>query len=85
MIVDTTSTALTLHPGQVARLRLRAGTRLRGIRGTTWLTAAGDPRDIVLDPHAEWVTEHDGLLLACALRADGAVELQLDEPVGRLS
>ena len=50
MILHTTSTCLALLPGRVTRLHLRAGTRLRGVRGTAWLTADGDPRDIVLEP-----------------------------------
>ena len=80
MIVHATSTCLSLLPGHFARLDLRAGTRLRGLRGTAWLTADGDPRDIVLDPRDEWVAEHDGRLLACALQAGGCAVLQLDEP-----
>lgn len=79
MIVHTPSTCLSLQPGQVTRLQLRAGTRLRGLRGSAWLTADGDPRDIVLDPDDEWVLEHDGQLLACALQAEGRAVLQLDE------
>lgn len=79
MILDTSSTCLSLQPGQVTRLQLRAGTRLRGVRGTSWLTADGDPRDILLDAHDEWVVEADGRVLASALHADGRALLQLDE------
>lgn len=79
MIVHTTATCLTLLPGQFTRLQLRAGTRLRGLRGTAWLTVDNDPLDIVLDPQDEWVAQRDGQLLACALRADGRAVLQLDE------
>lgn len=79
MIVQAPSTCLNLQPGQVAHLQLRAGTRLRGLRGSTWLTTEGDPRDVVLDPDDEWVLEQDRHVLACALRADGRALLQLDE------
>lgn len=83
MILQTDSTCLSLLPGQVTRLQLRAGTRLRGLRGTAWLTADGDPRDILLDPQDEWVLDRDRRLLACALRADGRAVLQLDGRTGR--
>lgn len=82
MIVTTTSTCLTLLPGQVTRLTLRAGTRLRGVRGTAWLTADGQAQDILLDPTEEFVLDRDRQLLACALRADGRAVLQLDERPG---
>lgn len=80
MILTATSARLTLQPGQFSHLDVRAGTRLRGLRGTAWLTADGDPRDIVLDACDEWVAEQDHRLLACALRADGLAMLQVDEP-----
>lgn len=79
MIVHTTATCLTLLPGRFTRLQLRAGTRLRGLQGTAWLTVDRDTRDIVLDPRDEWVADRDGQLLACALRADGRAVLELDE------
>ena len=79
MILTATSARLTLQPGQFTHLDVRAGTRLRGLRGTAWLTADGDPRDIVLDPCDEWVVERDQSLLACALRADGLAMVQVDE------
>ena len=80
MVIDTSPARVLLQPGQVARMSLRAGTRLRGLRGTAWITADGDARDILLDPCDEWVLEHDGQLLACALHAQGTAVLQLDEP-----
>lgn len=79
MIVHTPATRLTLQPGRFTRLQLRAGTRVRGLSGSAWLTADGDPRDIVLEPCEEWVLERDGRILATALRADGQAEVQLDE------
>ena len=85
MILHTTSTCLALLPGQVTRLHLRAGTRLRGVRGTAWLTADGDPRDIVLDARDEWVVESDARVLATALHAEGRAMLQLDERGGAAS
>lgn len=83
MVIDTSPARILLQPGQVARMHLRAGTRLRGLRGTAWITADGDARDILLDPCDEWVLERDGDLLACALQAQGAAMVQLDEPARR--
>jgi hypothetical protein len=82
MTLDAASVRVTLCPGQVLSWNLRAGTRLRGLRGSAWLTRDGDRRDIVLGARDEWVLEHDGRLLACALQADGAAVVQLDEPRG---
>jgi hypothetical protein len=82
MIVHTAAARLTLLPGQLARLCLPAGTRVRGLRGSAWLTADGDGRDIVLGPEEEWVLPRDGRVLAVALRGGGCVELQLDEHPG---
>jgi len=79
MIVQATSTCLSLMPGHLAKLHLRAGTRLRGVRGSAWLTADGDRQDYVLEPHDEWVLEQDRELLACALQGGGRVVLQLEE------
>lgn len=80
MVLDRTPARILLKPGLVARLTLRAGTRLRGLRGTAWITADDDGRDILLDPCDEWVLDHDERLLVCALHAHGAAEVQLDEP-----
>lgn len=80
MIVDTALAGLTLQPGRLARLRLRAGTRLRGLRGTTWLTIDGLACDKLLEPGDEWVLGRSACLLACALHADGQAELAVDEP-----
>lgn len=82
MIVHTTATCLTLLPGRFTHLQLRAGTRLRGLRGTAWLTVDNNPQDIVLDAQDEWVVPQDGRLLACALRAEGRAVLQIDEQPG---
>lgn len=80
MIIDVPSTCMRLAPGQVARLQLRAGTRLRGERGTTWLTADGDTRDVLLDPDDTWVLERDRQVLACALHAQGEATLCIEAP-----
>lgn len=83
MVLDTSPARILLQPGRVARWSLRAGTRLRGLRGTAWITADGDARDILLDPCDEWVLERDGELLACALHTQGTAVVQVDEPLRR--
>lgn len=81
MIVDTTRAHVSLAPGQISRLQLRAGTRLRGLSGTTWLTLDNDPRDIVLERFEEWTLDRDGRVLASALGAGTHAEVQVEEPV----
>lgn len=80
MIVDTTLARVTLTPGQIARLELRAGTRLSGVAGAAWITLDGDARDVVLESGQNWTLDRDARVLACALRADGIAEIELDEP-----
>jgi hypothetical protein len=80
MILDTTRARVTLTPGRVTRLQLRAGTRLRGVGGTSWVTLDGDPRDIVLERGEELVVEKDARALACSLGGDACADLQVDEP-----
>lgn len=80
MIVDTTRGRVTLARGQISRLQLRAGTRLRGVAGTTWITLDNDPRDIVLEHAEEWTLDRDGRVLACALGGDTSAEIHIEEP-----
>jgi hypothetical protein len=78
MIVHTTTASLTLEPGQSAWLQLRAGTRLRGLQGSAWLTADGDPTDVVLARDDEWVLAQDRRILAYGLH-QGPAQIALDE------
>jgi hypothetical protein len=81
MIVETPQIRLPLLPGQVVRLDLLAGSRLRSTAGTAWITMDGDPRDIVLGCDEEMLLDADCRVLACALRADGRAELRVCDPV----
>lgn len=80
MIVDTPQARLPLLPGQVIRLDLLAGSRLRALTGSAWITMDDDPRDIVLDGEQELLLDRDRRVLACALRADGRAELRVCDP-----
>lgn len=80
MILDTTRARVTLAEGRFARLQLRTGTRLTAVTGTSWITIDGDSRDIVLDRGEAWTADVGGRAVACALGADGAAELLIDEP-----
>ena len=75
MLIDTTQARLTLPPGQVARFELARCTRLRGVRGTSWITLDNDRRDIVLGPGEEFVADGPARAIACALRGDDPTEL----------
>lgn len=49
MDLDIASPTLKLVPRQPVRLWVGAGHHLTGIRGTTWVTIDGEPRDILLE------------------------------------
>lgn len=83
MIIDTPQARLPILPGQVIRLNLLAGSRLRALTGSAWITLDGDPRDIVLAGDEELLLRADSRVLACALRADGRAELRVCDPPGR--
>lgn len=80
MIVDTTDARVTLAPGRISRLQLRAGTTLRGAAGTAWITLDDDARDILLERGEHWTLDRDARVLACALRADGEAAIEVAEP-----
>ena len=72
MLIETPRALLSLQRGQTARIELAAHARLRGIRGHAWITFDHDPRDIVLGPGEEFITDGPVHALACALRGDGS-------------
>lgn len=80
MIVDTPQARLPILPGQVIRLDLLAGSRLRALAGSAWVTMDGDPRDFVLAGEEELRLDADHRVLVCALRADGRAELRVCDP-----
>ena len=80
MIIQTPQARLPLLPGQVIRLDLLAGSRLRVLTGSAWITLDGDPRDIVLEGAQELHLDRDRRVLACALRTDGRAELRVCDP-----
>jgi len=80
MIVDTTRARVTLAPGRISRLQLRAGTRLTGVAGTAWITLDDDARDILLEHRESWTLDRDARVLATALRSDGQAEIQVEDP-----
>lgn len=75
MLIETPQARLSLRTGQTAHIDLAAHTRLRGIRGHAWITFDHDPRDIVLGPGEEFITDAPVHALACSLRGDGSAEL----------
>ena len=75
MLIETSQARLSLQRGQAARIELAAHGRLRGVRGHAWITFDHDPRDIVLGPGEEFVTDVPVHALACPLRGDGPAEL----------
>ena len=72
MLIETPQARLSLYRGQTAHIDLGAHARLRGIRGHAWITFDHDPRDIVLGPGEEFITDGPVHALACSLRGDGS-------------
>jgi uncharacterized protein YjiS (DUF1127 family) len=68
---------LTIHPGEVLRLRDAAGKHLSVVHGTVWITQHGDRNDAVLDGGASFRFDRDGLSLVQSL--DGAASVVLEE------
>lgn len=67
MNTDLKFPAITLRQGTTHRVDNGKGLLLQCLAGTVWLTQAGDPRDIVLEPGGEAVIERNGLSLMTAL------------------
>ena len=75
MRIDTSQARLSLPPGSLAHIDLAPFSRLRGLRGQSWITLDNDRRDIVLGPGEEFVADGQAHAIACALRVDGCAEL----------
>ena len=75
MLIDAAQVCLPLPPGRLAHIALVPRTRLRGLRGQSWITLDNDRRDIVLGPGEEFVADSTVRAIACALHGNGAAEL----------
>jgi hypothetical protein len=84
MRIDTPCALMPLAPHRPQRLRACAGARLRGVRGTTWVTIDFDRRDLVLEPGDEYVLESDAPLMLSALGGDALLKVsEPGDPAGR--
>lgn len=89
MDLQITQASIELHPSEPQRLHVGAGNRVTAIRGTTWLTIDGDPRDIILVPGDTHAFERAGRVMVQALggdallNAEDGVEVRSGRTAGR--
>jgi hypothetical protein len=57
------SEEICLLPGHPIRLRDAAGTRIRCLRGTIWITVANEPDDVFLGSGQSYLISRNGLSL----------------------
>ena len=63
-----------IGPHQGMSIRDAGGRTVKCVSGSIWLTMEGDYRDIVLEPGASFVIDHDGLTILAA-QQQSAVEI----------
>lgn len=76
MDLQITQASIELHPNEPLRLHAGAGNHVTGIRGTTWLTIDGDPRDIILAPGDTHAFEQAGSAMVQALGGDALLNAE---------
>lgn len=57
------SEEICLQPGHPVRLNDAAGTRVRCLRGTIWITVANEPDDVFLGSGQSYLISRNGLSL----------------------
>lgn len=78
MRIDTSLALMPLQPGRPQRLLGARGARLRGVRGTTWVTIDHDRRDLVLESGESFVVDSSEPVVVSSL--GGAALLEVAEP-----
>ena len=81
MQIQTARALMPLCPRQPQRLLGARGARLRGVRGTTWVTIDHDRRDVLLEPGDEFVLDSSEAVMLSALGGEALLELR-DPPSG---
>ena len=76
MRIHSNTAQLQLPAHQTLRLTQTAGTVLRGLHGTAWVTIDGDPRDLFLLPGDLLVIESGQPVVVSALHDSAAIEVQ---------
>lgn len=76
MRIHSNTAQLQLPAHQTLRLTQTAGTILRGLRGTAWVTIDRDPRDLFLLPGDLLVIESGQPVVVSALNDSVAIEVQ---------
>ncbi|MBI5279618.1 MAG: DUF2917 domain-containing protein [Burkholderiales bacterium] len=72
---QATTRHIRLAPRSLLSLPDAAGTEIRSLAGTLWVTVDGDPRDVVLEPGEQFTPSTHGRVIVYAL-GPAAVELR---------
>lgn len=78
------SEEISLQPGHPIRLNDAAGTRVRCLRGTIWITVANEPDDVFLDSGQSYLISRNGLSLVERI-GNSSIQLESPRPGGGLN
>ena len=67
MNLQIESATIEVQPRRLVRMQVRAGLRITGVSGTSWVTLDGDPADVILEPGDTHAFPRDGFALVQAL------------------
>jgi hypothetical protein len=75
MHIELRSGAVTLGPNQTLKVLDGAGSTLRAIEGSVWITEENQPRDIVLEAGGSYQLRYPGTALVNSLAGEASVVL----------
>ncbi len=75
------SEEICLQPGHPVRLNDAAGTRVRCLRGTIWITVANEPDDVFLASGQSYLISRNGLSLVERI-GNSSIQLERLRPGG---
>jgi hypothetical protein len=78
------SEEICLQPGDPIRLHDAAGTRVRCLRGTIWITVANEPDDVFLGSGQSYLISRNGLSLVERI-SNSSIQLERLRAGGRWS
>ncbi|MGB4063150.1 MAG: DUF2917 domain-containing protein [Azonexus sp.] len=73
------SEEICLQPGRPIRLNDAAGTRVRCLRGTIWITVANEPDDVFLGSGQSYLISRNGLSLVERI-GNSSIQLERRQP-----
>ncbi|PKO37581.1 MAG: hypothetical protein CVU33_12380 [Betaproteobacteria bacterium HGW-Betaproteobacteria-6] len=73
---------ICLLPGHPIRLNGAAGTRVRCLQGTIWITVANEPDDVFLGSGQSYLIPRNGLSLIERI-GNGSIQVERLRPIGK--